>query len=60
MSLEGFVEYKRRAFCNDVKCPVQMKLNQQKAKSEAYEQIRLRLHHMAVSPLAHGKRLFDS
>jgi galactose-1-phosphate uridylyltransferase len=40
MSLEGFTEYKRREFCNDVKCPVQMKLNHQKEKSEAYEQTR--------------------
>jgi hypothetical protein len=40
MSLEGFTEYKRREFCNDVKCPVQMKLNQQKEHSEEYEQIR--------------------
>ncbi len=41
MTLEGFVEYKRREFCNDVKCPVQMELNKQKEKSEAYERIRL-------------------
>ena len=27
MPLEGFVEYKRREFCNDVKCPVQIELN---------------------------------
>ena len=40
MSLEGFTEYKRREFCNNVKCPVQMKLNQQKERSEEYEQIR--------------------
>ena len=40
MSLEGFTEYKRREFCNDVRCPVQMKLNQQKEKSKEYEQIR--------------------
>ncbi len=40
MPLEGFTEYKRREFCNDVKCPVQMKLNQQKEGSEEYEQIR--------------------
>jgi hypothetical protein len=40
MSLEGFTEYKRREFCNDVKCPVQMKLNQQKEKTETYEQVR--------------------
>ena len=40
MSREGFTEYKRREFCNDVKCPVQMKLNQQKEKSEEYERTR--------------------
>ncbi len=40
MALEGFNEYKRREFCNDVKCPVQMKLNQQKEKSKEYDQIR--------------------
>jgi galactose-1-phosphate uridylyltransferase len=40
MSLEGFAEYKRREFCNNVKCPVQMKLNQQKEKSEEYEHTR--------------------
>ena len=40
MSLEGFTEYKPREFCNDVKCPVQMKLNQQKEGSEEYEQKR--------------------
>ena len=40
MSLEGFVEYKRREFCNGVKCPVQTELNRQMEKSEKYEQIR--------------------
>ena len=40
MAIEGFTEYKRREFCNDVKCPVQMELNKQTEKSEAYEQIR--------------------
>jgi len=40
MAYEGFKEYQRREFCNDVKCPVQMKLNQQKEKSEEYENIR--------------------
>ena len=41
MTLDGFVEYKRREFCNDVKCPVQMELNKQKEKSEVYERMRL-------------------
>jgi hypothetical protein len=40
MSLEGFTEYKRREFCNDVKCPVQMELNRQTEKSEKYERTR--------------------
>jgi hypothetical protein len=40
MRLEGFTEYKRREFCNDVKCPVQMKLNSLQEKSEEYERVR--------------------
>lgn len=40
MSLEGFTEYKRREFCNDVKCPVQMELNRLADKPEEYERIR--------------------
>jgi len=40
MSLEGFIEYKRREFCNDIRCSVQMELNKQKEKSEEYERIR--------------------
>ena len=40
MSLDKFVEYKRREFCWDVKCPVQVSLNLEPEKSEAYEKIR--------------------
>ena len=40
LSLEGFTEYKRREFCNDVKCSVQMELNRQTEKSEEYERVR--------------------
>jgi hypothetical protein len=40
MTLEGFVEYKRREYCNDIKCPIQMELNKQKEGSEEYEKIR--------------------
>jgi len=40
MSLEGFVEYKRRDFCNDVECPVQMELNALKDKPYEYERVR--------------------
>ena len=40
MTIEGFVEYKRREFCKEVKCPVQMELNTLAEASPAYEQIR--------------------
>ena len=40
MPIEGYVEYKKREFCNDVKCPVQLKLNACKPDSEEYEKIR--------------------
>jgi len=40
MTLEGFVEYKRREFCKDVQCPVQMELNKLTEASPAYEQTR--------------------
>jgi hypothetical protein len=37
---EGFVEYKRREFCKDVRCPVQQELNQQIEGSPGYEKTR--------------------
>jgi hypothetical protein len=40
MTLEGYVEYQRREFCKDVKCPVQMELNSRAEGSAAYEQTR--------------------
>ena len=40
MSIEGYVEYKKREFCNDVRCPVQLELNAQKLGSVEYEKIR--------------------
>jgi len=40
MSIPGYIDYKRREFCNDVKCPVQLLLNKQKEDSEEYENIR--------------------
>jgi hypothetical protein len=41
MALEGFINYKRREYCNDVKCPVQMEMNTKKEGSEEYEKLRL-------------------
>lgn len=40
MSIEGYVDYKSREFCNDVKCPVQLELNTKKPGSKEYEEIR--------------------
>ena len=40
MSIKGYVDYKRREFCNDVKCPIQIDLNAQKEGSAEYEKIR--------------------
>jgi len=40
LSIEGYVDYKSREFCNDVKCPVQLELNARKPGSKEYEEIR--------------------
>lgn len=40
MSLDGFVEYKRREFCKDVKCPVQLELEKSKEGTREYADIR--------------------
>jgi len=39
-SIKGYVDYKRREFCKDVKCQVQLDLDAQKEGSEKYEEIR--------------------
>ena len=40
MSLDGYIDYQRREFCKDVKCPVQLDLEAQPEGSASYEQIR--------------------
>ena len=40
VAIEGYVEYKSREFCKDVKCPVQLELNSKKLGSEEYDKIR--------------------
>ena len=37
---QGYVEYKRREFCKDVACPIQMQLDTQKEGCPAYEETR--------------------
>ena len=40
MTPEGFIEYKKREFCKDIKCPVQIELNKSTESSPSYEQTR--------------------
>lgn len=40
MPIAGYVEYKSREFCNDIKCPVQLELNLVEKDSKEYETIR--------------------
>ena len=39
--IKGFINYKRREFCKDVKCPVQLELDKKKEGSDEYERTRL-------------------
>ncbi len=36
-SIEGFVDYTKREFCHDVKCPVQTLLDKQASDAEQFE-----------------------
>ena len=38
--IDGFVEYKRREYCNDIKCPVQMIMNKKGHDSADYSELR--------------------
>ncbi|MBT8172211.1 hypothetical protein KJN74_05015 [Candidatus Bathyarchaeota archaeon] len=40
MSIEGFIDYKRREFCNDIICPVQVELNKLSSDSLKYDDLR--------------------
>ena len=40
MSIDGYIDYQRREFCQDVHCPVQIDLNSQPPGSDVYEKIR--------------------
>ena len=40
MVLQGYVEYKRREFCKDVKCSVQMDLDKQTEDTAEYKETR--------------------
>ena len=38
--IKGFIDYKRREFCKDVKCSVQLELETHEEGSEEYERTR--------------------
>ena len=40
MSINGYIDYKRREFCRDVKCPVQQELDSREQGSAEYKKIR--------------------
>jgi hypothetical protein len=40
MAIAGYADYKKREFCNDVKCSVQAELNSRKEGSDGYEKLR--------------------
>ncbi|HMB44220.1 MAG TPA: hypothetical protein VKL21_00210 [Candidatus Methanoperedens sp.] len=40
MPIKGFEEYKRREYCNDIQCHVQMMMNKKTQDSEDYNDLR--------------------
>lgn len=39
-SINGYIDYQRREYCKDVKCPVQLDLDAQEEGSAEYDRIR--------------------
>ena len=40
MGIDGYVDYKRREYCNDIKCAIQLDLNSKEEGTEEYEKVR--------------------
>lgn len=40
MPIEGYIDYRRREYCKDIRCPVQLDLDAQPEGSEEYQKIR--------------------
>jgi hypothetical protein len=40
MPMPGYVEYQRREFCKDIRCPIQHQLQKHKPGSQEYEDVR--------------------
>jgi len=39
-SIPGYIDYQRREYCKEIKCPVQFDLDKQKEGSAEYDKIR--------------------
>ncbi len=39
-SIQGYIDYQRREYCKDIKCPVQMLLESKIEGSSEYEEVR--------------------
>lgn len=39
-SLEGYVDYQRREYCKDIRCPIQLLLDEAVPGSSTYDRIR--------------------
>ncbi len=39
-SIKGFTDYRKREYCNDVKCPVQLIMNKKSEGSAEYNELR--------------------
>jgi hypothetical protein len=40
MAIDGYIDYQRREYCKDIKCPVQKVLDKQEQGSRDYEDVR--------------------
>lgn len=39
-SISGYIDYQRREYCKDIRCPVQLDLDKQKEGTAEYDRIR--------------------
>jgi len=40
VAIKGFIEYKRREYCEDIGCPVQLMMNKKEQTCEDYNDLR--------------------
>lgn len=40
MSIGGYIDYQRREYCKDIRCPIQLELESQKPDTQEYEKVR--------------------